>query len=555
MEDEMEKLWLPFKLSEEEQSDLQITNNDYGILNKKPLTKRSFNKAVFKSTMKLDWNSLSTIVQDLADNLFLIQFTNMLYKRKVLERMPWSFDNHLVLLMEYDGNIQASKVQISRCPFWIQVYSLPLNRKFLRIKVELDVSKALIRSMNVKGMDVRLSSHDFSNRRLSQFGNWLRANGEKFKKGPLIHKTNPGVSNVDKTIGVESISPAMTSSSPLEKVVNEPLIEGMIRITPRNLSDFKGQDSGVNTKLIGGQLGIQLVSLDDTPMDISVGKIQTEAVREEDALLDFNNNDIAASLNICTKSIYGKVMAIKMEIKDMWKNQVLANLSFDSTFFWDQVDGLSRELYTIEITLKIANNFDKSEVVEIKEIIGEEMVFVSLPTVRYVDHHGSYLDDLNLRNFKVKSKDIVQAVRQPVEVESSIMSQNLLSQPNKRLDPNELVPTIRLDVATVEPFLTDQNLFPKPAKDDMKLIEVGLDLDGVSNFNLGLTQPIDVNIIKAKNAKEGKGKKASSLNPTGSLNLNQTKPSMQCSKKLKRRKKGKWVIGASTLTKEENWEI
>lgn len=52
----------------------------------------------------------------------------MLDKIRVIEGMPWCFDNHLVLLKDYDGSVQASKVSFSGCPFWVHIYNFPFNR-------------------------------------------------------------------------------------------------------------------------------------------------------------------------------------------------------------------------------------------------------------------------------------------------------------------------------------------------------------------------------------------------------------------------------------------
>ncbi|CAK9140004.1 unnamed protein product [Ilex paraguariensis] len=166
----MEKLWSNFKLLGEEQIDLNIGNQADDVLEEKGRvcllgrlhTNRPFNRTTFKSTMK----------------------------KRVLEGMPWSFDNHLLLLTEY-----------------------------LRVRILLDVDKALLWGMTVRGTDgtkfivyfryerlpnvcyfcgcfghgerdclVRLGDQS-SNKGPLQYGPWLRALGEKTKKVVQQKKT------------------------------------------------------------------------------------------------------------------------------------------------------------------------------------------------------------------------------------------------------------------------------------------------------------------------------------------------------------------------------
>ncbi|CAK9169305.1 unnamed protein product [Ilex paraguariensis] len=75
----MQQLWSNFTLGEEESLGVHLLDQGEGELGEK-------------------------------DNLCIFcKFNNMLDKIRVLEGMPWSFDNHLVLLKDFDGSVQASK--------------------------------------------------------------------------------------------------------------------------------------------------------------------------------------------------------------------------------------------------------------------------------------------------------------------------------------------------------------------------------------------------------------------------------------------------------------
>ncbi|CAK9171001.1 unnamed protein product [Ilex paraguariensis] len=114
MDEEMQQLWSNFTLGEEESLGVHLLDQGDGELGEKGklcifgkvLSDKLYNKVAFKSMMKKVWNNIKVEFIEVGDNLFLIQFSNMLDKNRVLEGMPWSFDNHLVLLKDFDGSVQ-----------------------------------------------------------------------------------------------------------------------------------------------------------------------------------------------------------------------------------------------------------------------------------------------------------------------------------------------------------------------------------------------------------------------------------------------------------------
>lgn len=85
------------------------------------------------ATMKKSWNpSKGLEYSAVGDNLFLFKFNDIVDKRKVMAGCPWAFDGSLLVVSDYIGNIQLSKVKLDHCSFWVRVYNLPLgwmNRK------------------------------------------------------------------------------------------------------------------------------------------------------------------------------------------------------------------------------------------------------------------------------------------------------------------------------------------------------------------------------------------------------------------------------------------
>lgn len=111
---------------------------------------------------------------DMGDNTFLLEFQYVRDKNKVLNGRAWSFNRMLFSLQECDWQTPLLDVQFSKKSFWIQAYDMPLvsmfeevgaklgsgagkvlevkvdeNRlgwsHFLRIKVEIDITKPLAR--------------------------------------------------------------------------------------------------------------------------------------------------------------------------------------------------------------------------------------------------------------------------------------------------------------------------------------------------------------------------------------------------------------------------
>ncbi|KAL3533425.1 hypothetical protein ACH5RR_006946 [Cinchona calisaya] len=47
--------------------------------------------------------------------------------QRVLGKASWSFDKNMLILKEFDGDVQPSRMVFDKCPFWIRIYNLPPN--------------------------------------------------------------------------------------------------------------------------------------------------------------------------------------------------------------------------------------------------------------------------------------------------------------------------------------------------------------------------------------------------------------------------------------------
>ncbi|KAF7114636.1 hypothetical protein RHSIM_RhsimUnG0081100 [Rhododendron simsii] len=107
------------------------------------------------------------------NNIFLFQFEDIEDKATILLDGPWSVMNSLLILKPLVEGLVVSSMDFSKCPIWVQIHGLPvekmnrsnaitigrrfgkllavegsaggllLYRSFLRVRVEIDVNKAL----------------------------------------------------------------------------------------------------------------------------------------------------------------------------------------------------------------------------------------------------------------------------------------------------------------------------------------------------------------------------------------------------------------------------
>ena len=160
-------------------------------------TIRNYNFEALKRTLNQIWTlSKEALFRRIENSLFVIQFATAKDKAKVMAGRPWTFDNHLVLLEEIDGSVQPSEISLTRCPFWLRLYNLPMDSrgetvvraigggigevmevesdgiawdKSAQVKVNLDVSKPLRRIQQLKTRVGRLVVIEIKYERLPTF--------------------------------------------------------------------------------------------------------------------------------------------------------------------------------------------------------------------------------------------------------------------------------------------------------------------------------------------------------------------------------------------------
>ncbi|XP_059450945.1 uncharacterized protein LOC132181722 [Corylus avellana] len=189
--DDLSKMWMNLSLTEEESLDLDTPDEElldglergkFCVLGKL-VTDRMISKETIKMTLHCWWKPLGSLsFQVLGENLFLVEFTNVGDKKRILEGRPWVFEGSLFLLEDFDRLSSPSEYTFEKAAFWVRMVNLPLacmNQttgrrigstvgevemvdtradgigwgEFLRVRILLDLAKPLARGrmLKVKG--------------------------------------------------------------------------------------------------------------------------------------------------------------------------------------------------------------------------------------------------------------------------------------------------------------------------------------------------------------------------------------------------------------------
>ncbi|XP_030936712.1 uncharacterized protein LOC115961968 [Quercus lobata] len=238
--------WKKLSLTDEEDVKLSLSKSknlrskEY-VLAAKFLTKRALNVEAIGRTFKPLWRAKKDFkVREAGDHLLLFVFELKSDAERVLANEPWTFDKHAVLLQRFDGSIPSRYLRFTKLKFWVQIHGLPMclldsemaielgetlgqvspcenlselvGREFLRVHVEIDISKPLCR-----GRRITLDAEEeiwvsFKYEKLPNFCNWCgmishdgkdcetwlarkdSANIEPYEYGPWLRAApyNPG---------------------------------------------------------------------------------------------------------------------------------------------------------------------------------------------------------------------------------------------------------------------------------------------------------------------------------------------------------------------------
>ena len=171
------------------------------ILAAKFLTKRALNVEAIGRTFKPLWRAKKDFkVREVGDHILLFVFELEADAERVLANEPWTFDKHIVLLQRFDGSTPPRHLRFTKLKLWVQIHGLPISLldpetamelgeslgqvtscenpnelvggDFLRIHVEIDVSKPLCRGRKVALDDSNERWIAFKYEKLPNFCYW-----------------------------------------------------------------------------------------------------------------------------------------------------------------------------------------------------------------------------------------------------------------------------------------------------------------------------------------------------------------------------------------------
>ncbi|MBA0605945.1 hypothetical protein Godav_018472 [Gossypium davidsonii] len=182
METELAQL----SINEEEEEILQIQEDvqsttdvgDYQLVGCF-LTASIINFSAMKSTLANLWHPIYGVqIRDLGEKRYLFKFYHSMDMERVLKGLPWTFNNHLLILNNLKRGEDPLKIPLVHVPFWVQIHEVPLglfskslamllgnfigvfleydasnlgkeNHNFIRVRVQIDVRKPLRRKKQV----------------------------------------------------------------------------------------------------------------------------------------------------------------------------------------------------------------------------------------------------------------------------------------------------------------------------------------------------------------------------------------------------------------------
>jgi len=129
MED-LTKHWSSLSLLELEGPGLSLRSDqaitEHGIV-ARFLTKHPLNIEAIANTFTPLWRSKSGFkIKNIGNHLILFSFDSKSEVERILSAEPWIFDKHIMVLARYDKDITIKASELTKVPFWIQIFDIPL---------------------------------------------------------------------------------------------------------------------------------------------------------------------------------------------------------------------------------------------------------------------------------------------------------------------------------------------------------------------------------------------------------------------------------------------
>ncbi|KAK9987167.1 hypothetical protein SO802_032118 [Lithocarpus litseifolius] len=101
-----------------------------------------YNQRAAKELLRSVWKFGTDLrIVDVGDGLFQFKFTLESQLKWVLKNGPWSFDNHLLVLCQWERGMTVKSITFTVLPIWVQVWGLAFD--LLSEEVARDIGKSL----------------------------------------------------------------------------------------------------------------------------------------------------------------------------------------------------------------------------------------------------------------------------------------------------------------------------------------------------------------------------------------------------------------------------
>jgi hypothetical protein len=67
------------------------------------------------------------VFKEILENFWLFEFSDEGDKQKVMAGRPWSYDQTLLILNDFDEKLTSSQMDFSLSPIWVQIHNMPLG--------------------------------------------------------------------------------------------------------------------------------------------------------------------------------------------------------------------------------------------------------------------------------------------------------------------------------------------------------------------------------------------------------------------------------------------
>ncbi|TXG51459.1 hypothetical protein EZV62_023983 [Acer yangbiense] len=126
------------EMSEEDQRDGEA-EVDLCLVGK-ILSSKRVNREAFKNLIEQLWSPFGSVeIESMGLNIFMFHFNNQVERNRIWQRGPWYFDKSLIVLEKPEG-----------CVIDIPTESKDCWGKFMKVKVQIDISKPLKRWLRLK---------------------------------------------------------------------------------------------------------------------------------------------------------------------------------------------------------------------------------------------------------------------------------------------------------------------------------------------------------------------------------------------------------------------